>query len=305
MLTLVILASILLVFVFFQYGGPDSRKSVDFSKTKQINRQSRKLDVIPIRIALGSMTTPKSGYAYYQQLSEYIGMKLNRPVKIIDKKTYQEVNDLLSRDEVDMAFVCGRPYVDGHDQFGLELLVAPQINGKTTYHSYIIVHKSSNMQSFEDLKGKVFAFTDPLSNSGKLAPTYMLEQMGETPDTYFKKYFYTYAHDNSIKSVAQKVADGAAVDSLIWDYDMKFNPEFAQETKIIDSSEPYGIPPVVVPHDLPDTTKQKLKQILLTIHESKKGKSIIEGMGIDKFVLVKDKNYDSIRKMREIVNNNH
>ena len=301
MLVLVAFVLILIALVFFEYREPDEQKSVSFSNTKQINHQKPESDALPLRIALGSMTTPKSGYAYYQKLSEYIGKKLNRPVKIIDKRTYGEVNELLKRNEVDVAFVCGRPYVDGHDQFHLELLVAPQINGKITYHSYIIVHKNSKLQSFKDLRGKVFAFTDPLSNSGKLAPTYMLMQMGETPDTYFKDYYYTHAHDNSIKAVAQKLADGAAVDSLIWDYEMKFHPQYAQDTKIIDRSEPYGIPPVVVPRDLPEETKQKLRQILLTIHKTKEGKAILEGMGIDKFVLVTDRNYDSIRKMREYV----
>jgi len=38
-----------------------------------------------------------------------------------------------------------------------------------------------------------FAFTDPVSNSGRFAPTYQLLQSGERPDTFFSRYIFTYA----------------------------------------------------------------------------------------------------------------
>jgi phosphonate transport system substrate-binding protein len=31
----------------------------------------------------------------------------------------------LKEGKIDVAFVCGGPYVDGHEEFGLELLAAP------------------------------------------------------------------------------------------------------------------------------------------------------------------------------------
>ena len=83
------------------------------------------------------------------------------------------------------------------------------------YHSYFIVNTNSSIQSFDALKGKTFAFTDPHSNTGCLVPTYVLAKRGETPDSFFKEAFFNNSHDNSIKAVAQGLSDGAAVDSLI------------------------------------------------------------------------------------------
>lgn len=278
-------------------------------KVRDISLQERDiLDIkqeltkeMPLHIAVGSMITPEEGFAYYKQLLDYIGEKINKPVDFIDKDSYAEVNKLLGTGDIDMAFVCGRPYVDGRENSELELLVAPQVKGQTVYYSYIIVPVDSPAKRLDDLKGKTFAFADPMSNSGKLAPTYMLALRNQTPDSFFSKYIYTSAHDKTIKVVAQKIVDGGAVDSLIWDYENAVNPKHTSQTRIIDRSGPHGIPPVVVRVGMDPQMKEKLKQVLLDVHKDEKGRQILAGMKIDKFVVVDDKQYDSIRQMKDVV----
>ena len=179
----------------------------------------------------------------------------------------------------------------------MELLVVPEAYGETAYCAYIIVSKDSPAESFEELRGKSFAFVDPMSNTGELVPVYMLAKMGETPDSYFRKYVYTYAHDKSIKAVAQKVVDGAAVDHLIWEYLHRTDPELTSRTKVIEKSTPYGMPPVVVRPDLDPELKDRIRRILLNVHRDKKGREILERIMIDKFVAIDDGAYDSIREM--------
>lgn len=242
---------------------------------------------------------------YYKKFLDYIGNKVGQKVKFIDKENYSEINDMLAAGEIDVAFVCGGPYVDGHKKFGMELLVAPMAYGKTVYYSYIIAHKDSSIKSFENLRGKSFAFTDPLSNSGKLVPTYMLARMQESPKTYFGSYEFTYAHDKSIQAVAEGIVDGAAVDSLIWEYANRISPEFTSKTNIVRKSDPFGIPPVVVRPGMDPSLKKKLRGIFLGVHKDKEGKEILKGMMIDKFVVIDDSNYDSIRKMKRFLENNN
>ena len=278
----------------------------DEEKPVKINFEKREISkekaMLPenkfLRIAVGSMITPKEGFAYYQQLLNYIEERLGRPVKFVDRESYVEVNNLLKSGDIDVAFVCGRPYVDGHDEFGMELLVAPQAYGEVEYYSYIIVSKDSSIKSFEDLRGKSFAFCDPLSNSGKAFPMYLLAKRGETPDSYFEKYFYTYAHDKSIKAVAQGIVDGAAVDHLIWEYLNRMNPADTLKTRVIVKSPPFGIPPVVVRPGLAPEIKEKLRHIFLNAHMDEEGGKILEGMMIEKFVPITDNAYKSIREMR-------
>jgi len=271
---------------------------VDFNDTVEI-KDSRVSEIPEINICVGSMITPKEGYAYYRALLSYIGDKLKTKINFIEKESYAEVNFLLEEGKIDVAFVCGGPYIDGHDKFRLQLLVAPQVNGETVYYSYIIVHKDSSINKFDELKGRTFVFVDPLSNSGKNYPTYLLKQMNELPETFFKEYIYSYAHDSSIRAVAEGIVDAAAVDSLIWNYMEKNNSPFTKVTKIINISSPYGIPPIVVRPGLKEDLKDKLKRILLDMHLDPAGKEILEKMGMDKFVETNDSNYDSIRKIRQ------
>ena len=194
--------------------GCDRREKlekIDFEDAIELN-MVKPSEEAEINICVGSMITPEEGYAYYKQLLDYIDKKLNLNVKFVEKKTYAEVNTFLKNGSIDVAFVCGGPYVEGHDEFGLELLAAPLVDGKTVYYSYIIVAKNSKIKKFEELRGKVFAFVDPMSNTGKLTPTDILHELGETPQSFFKECLYTYGHDNSIKTVAQGIVDGAAIE---------------------------------------------------------------------------------------------
>jgi phosphonate transport system substrate-binding protein len=253
----------------------------------------------PLRIGMGAMITPREGYVYYQRLREYIEKKLGHQILLVDRGNYDEMNSLLKTGGVDAAFVCAGPYVEGKKQFGMELLAMPLVKGKPIYYSYIIVPKSSPARRLEDLRGKVFAFADPKSNSGKLVPTYMLSRINETPERFFARYVYTYGHDTSIRAVAENVVDGAAVDSLIWDYTARKMPELTEKTRIIARSEPYGIPPIVVRPGLDHKLKQQLKDVLISASADKDGKEILNGMMIDGFVSGDDANYDTIRAVNK------
>ena len=276
----------------------EEAKKISLEKREVVDTEKEPSPRKSLRFAVGAMITPREGFGYYRQLLDYIGKRLDRRVELVDRDSYAEINDLIGSGDIDVAFVCGQPYVDGHDEIGSELLVAPQMYGKTVYHSYIIVPEDSPVERFEGLRGKTFAFVDPMSNSGKLVPLYMLAKRGEAPESYFRKYVYTYAHDKSIKAVAQGIVDGAAVDHLIWEHLNTTHPELTAKTRVIEKSPPYGIPPVVVHSALDPELKERMRQLFLSIHEDKKGREILKGMMIDKFVGIDDRAYDSIREMK-------
>ncbi len=263
-----------------------------------------------IKVAIASVVSPKESYAYYEEMIQYISQKLGGPVKTVQKRSYQEINQLIQNNEIDFAFICGGSYIDidGNTTPGIKLLVAPQVYGKTTYNSYIIVPNNSNYTDLLDLRGKKFAFSDPLSNSGKLYPTYRLALINETPWSFFgvdengrNNSFFTYSHDNSIIAVAEGLADGAAVDSLIYEYMKDTKPEVIAKTRIIEISPPFGIPPVVVPEFIEPFLEQRLKNIFLNMDKDEEGRKILSKVRVDRFVSINDNAYDSIREMRKRV----
>lgn len=258
---------------------------------------SQKNDVIKIGVA--SMITPVDAVKYYQDAIDYIGEQIGRPAQMVHRRTYDEMDSLLEKGEVKIAFICSAPYVKNKEQFGVELLAAPIVNGKPIYHSYIIVHNESPMKTFPELKGTVFAFTDPKSNTGKLYPTYLLKTMGFTPERFFNRFIFSYSHNKSVEMVAKKIVDSAAVESIVYDHMLKTGSPYAKQTKVIKRSPPYGIPPVVVTKDIDPILKRKVKDAFLAMQNTAKGKAILTAMMIDGFVEVPDKNYDSIRQMEK------
>lgn len=251
-----------------------------------------------IRIGVSAIVSPEESFVYYEDIFKYASERLGVPVKLVQRKTYQEMNELVKKGHVDAAFICSLAYVEGREQFGMELLAVPVVNGAMVYYSYTIVPADSDVTEFKDLRNKKFAFSDPMSNSGYLVPNYILGEMKEDPDTFFSYSIFTYSHDRSIKAVADKLVDGANVDSLIWDYLNATRPEVTAKTKIIQRSPPYGIPPVVVPRDLNPELKEKLRQTFLQMHEDEWGKQILKKLMIERFAMGDDTAYNSVREMR-------
>ncbi len=275
----------------------------EYKKIDLTNREAAASAPIPgppaatLRVAIAGVISPIETLKIYEQLVSYVGQELHQSVELVQMSTYAEINDLIKSRYVDFAFVCSFPYVLGHEEFGLELLVVPQVDGETVYHSYIIVPADSNAGSLLDLRGKNFAFTDPLSNSGRLSPTYQLYQKEETPDSFFGNYIFTYSHDNSIRAVAEDLVDGAAVDSLVYDYIISREPAIKAKTKIIERSEPFGIPPVVVNPKLNQEIKMRIRGLFLNMHQEETGNEILDDLMIDRFVVGNDSAYDTIREM--------
>lgn len=251
----------------------------------------------PLHIAVGAMISPETTRVYYEDLLKLIADKMGRRAVFTQRRTYGEINEMIRKKEVDLAFVCSGPYTQGKREFGMEILAVPVANGKTVYHSYIIVHRSSSIQSLDDLRDGKFAFTDPQSNTGSLVPTYMLARRGETPKSFFREYFYSNSHDNSIRAVADGQADGAAVDSLIWEFMNKVDPELTSRTRVVAKSPPYGIPPVVVNAGLDPAVKKQLKEILLSLHTDKEAAVLMRKIQIDSFTKGDDAMYNTVRDM--------
>ena len=124
----------LLLLLMFSCGkSPEKTVIVDLKEKVETQRDLTTVDGAPMRIAIGAMISPRETAAYYDQMMSYVSRKVGRPVELVQKKTYQEINDLLEKKEIELAFVCAGPYVAGKKKFGMELLVAPVLYGKPFY----------------------------------------------------------------------------------------------------------------------------------------------------------------------------
>ncbi|NYE56773.1 substrate-binding domain-containing protein [Carboxydothermus ferrireducens] len=302
----VLLFALFIFSAFLSGCGQKDLPFVDLNKPGRYSASSSaKNDELVLKVAISSMTSPSESIVYYDELLKNLGRELGRKIKVIQKNSYFEVNDLLRTGQVDLAFICTYSYLVGAKQFGLELLVVPQVNGKPYYQSFVIVRNNSGIEKFSDLKGKIFAFTDPMSTTGYFYPQYLLLQNGTTDREFFKKFFFTYSHDNAIKAVAKGIADGAAVDSHVFLMMEKENPGLTRNLKIIARSPDYYAPPVVVRPGLPQDLKEKIKNYFLSLDKKPEGQIILRKIGVDRFVPGEREKYRSIELMtQKVITNN-
>ncbi len=231
----------------------------------------------------------------------YLSGKLGQPVEFVRRRSYRQVMDLLRAGEVDMAWICGYPFVQPRDPEFLELLAVPVYRTRPLYHSYIIVHEDSPYQDFGDLRGSVFAFSDPDSNSGFLYPQALLIDRDERPESFFRQTFFTFNHAETVEAVAARVADGGAVDSYVWEYLAKLRPDMVGRTRVIHRSPVFGFPPLVARIGLDPDVTRRLAEILRGMEDDPEGRALLAGFDLDRFGHYSPDLFDDIRSMAQRV----
>ena len=290
-----IYCTLLFYFMFAIFSCNNSEyeiKTVDFANT--INQTIQENDTNQdIEVVIGAMISPKETFSNYKELFEYITSKLDKKLTIVQRKSYSESNELLTTNQVKVGFICSGAYIKIRDK--CDLLVVPVFNNHPYYQAYIITNKSSSIKNFNDLKGRSFAFTDALSNTGKFYPEKRIKELFNTNSHYFfSKTTYSNSHDASIQLVEKGLVDGASIDGLIYEYMLKYTPKKVQNINIIEKSECFGSPPVVVSKNISKSLKFNLKNIFLNMQNDSMGKKILQNLMIDKFIIPNDSIYNSI-----------
>ena len=250
----------------------------------------------PVRFGLTAVVVTEN-LRFLDQWSEYLESKMGREVELVMRRSYRDVMDLLNSGAIDFAWICGFPYIQKREPESVQLLSVPVYRGKPRYHSYIIVPKDSPYKRFSDLKGKIFAFSDPDSNSGFLYPLSLLATRGENPETYFRQTFFTFNHAETVQAVSEYYADGGAVDSYIWEYLASFSPDVTEKTRIIKKSPSFGFPPVVSRLGLDAKTVKSMKNALENMSRDALGESLLSQLKLDGFGDYPDSLFNEIRAM--------
>lgn len=249
----------------------------------------------PVRIGL----TPAFLHDQHGLLEEwrrYLEAKLRRPVVFIQRDSYRETMDLLRLEKLDFAWICDYPFV--HLKQQVRLLAVPLYQGRPYYRSYLIVPATNpHTTSILQLKNMVFAYADPYSNTGYLAPRYELHQAGEDPAKFFGKTFFTWSHRKVVEAVALGLAHGGAVDSFVWDTLARLQPALTAKTRIVSRSPEYGFPPFVAHRSVGEEEYAMFQEVLVGMTTDPAGKALLGRLNLDGFTTNDPKLYDSVARM--------
>jgi phosphonate transport system substrate-binding protein len=238
-------------------------------------------------------------YPLYEFIAHHAGCRLGLPTELAVGSSYAQ----LSSQAVDVAFVCGLPYVElsRGGKAPVEPLAAPilrgeRFGGRAIYFSDVIVHRESCLESFSDLRGCSWAYNEPHSQSGYGITRYHLVCRGET-NGYFGRVVEAGWHEEALRLVASNAVDAAAIDCHVLAVALRAQPELAARVRVIDTLGPSTIQPVVASRRLPLRLRTALRAFLLNLASDPVARPHLDRALVQEFEAVNDSSYNDIRAM--------
>jgi phosphonate transport system substrate-binding protein len=225
----------------------------------------------------------------------YLSGVIGRPVEFVQRRSYRDITVMLRADELDAAWICGYPWVMNKAQ--LHGVSVPLYESEPWYRSYLIVPASDTRStSLLDMRSKVFAYSDPDSNSGCLVPRTTLMKAGVDPERHFGRSFYTWGHRNVVAAVASGLAQGGAVDGYVWDTLQRVAPALVARTRVAWRSDRYAFPPVAARASLDTDTELRLRGALLGMVNDAGGKRLLAELNLTGFGEFRPELFDGIAR---------
>ena len=252
------------------------------------------------RLRFGTFLAP-SIMPVYQAVTEEVGRRLGIETELVVETDYEAC----AQDKNEVCFVCSLPYVEFERQ-GISPavpLAAPVLEGdryadRPIYYSDVIVHRDSPFSSFLDLRGRSWAYNEPLSHSGYGITRYHLVELGETHG-FFGTVIEAGFHEESMRMVAAGEVDASAIDSQVLAVALRDDSSLARSLRIVDALGPSTIQPVAVSKRVPLDLRRRILSVLVSLHEDRDVRERLSLGLVKRFVPVGPSSYDDIRSMLE------
>lgn len=237
--------------------------------------------------------------ARFKPLAAYLEKQTGSQVELKILSRYGNILDSFVSQNIDGAFFGSFTGALAMEKLGVIPLARPvNLNGESTYRGLIYTRKDSGIKTMADLKGKKFAFVDKATTAGYLFPLAHLRQHGITDlDSFLGESFFAGSHDASLDAVLNQKSDAGASKNTVFDWVRESNPRIDQEIVILAESLDVPSNGLCVRPDLDPRLQQKLKEALLTLHQSPAGQPILEKFKARKFIETTRADYQPVLDM--------
>lgn len=242
---------------------------------------------------------------FYEAVRAFIGRTLEIETELLQSAVDPLADPDLLADRLDLAFVCGLPFIR-HHQVAPEQLRAivapimrlPRYENQPIYFSDVIVHSASLFQSINDLVGTAFCYNDLGSNSGyHLLRHYLMAN--HYPNHYFRQTIQSGSHQQSIRWVATGKADCAAIDSTVLEQEWQHSPELKPQLRVVQAIGPCPMPPLVAAQHLGDELIAALQMALL--QPDAELQIAMQQANISRFAAVRSESYQAIAALYDAI----
>jgi len=221
---------------------------------------------MPKQINFGIISTEstsaleKSFNPFLEDMAKHLGVS----VKPFFASDYAGVIEGMRFKKVDLAWFGNKSAIQAVDRAGGEVFAQTiKDDGSRGYHSLLITHKDSKLNSLEDVlrcdKTMNFGNGDPNSTSGFAIPGYYVWALnGKTPEDCFKRVVNSNHEGNALAVATGKVDVATNNTESIYARLAKTNPKAADNIKEIWRSPVIPSDPMVWRGDLDQAVKEKI-----------------------------------------------
>ncbi|HDO23267.1 MAG TPA: phosphate/phosphite/phosphonate ABC transporter substrate-binding protein [Nitrospirae bacterium] len=248
--------------------------------------------LIPLR-------SPSAMYRDFLPLKRYIEGQLNIKIRLRVAQKSSDVVKELKNGNADIAYLCPTLYCRAFETANIEPLVRIRIDGKSSYRSVLLVRKDSPIRYTADLIDKTFVYGRYACPGSGLLPEIMLTRIGITDNDFFD-VVKLGSDESALTAVMAKMFDATAVPETV------AGPFMKNGLRDIRYSNPIPQYLFVARKSLGKALIKKLRNIMIGINSLENPGSMIGGIekGTDGFDIAEDGDYDIVRLLMRIVDNN-
>ena len=247
---------------------------------------------------------------FLADMSKQTGVKINA----FFAPDYAGIIQGMRFDKVDVAWYGNKSAMEAVDRAGGEIFAQTvAANGAQGYYSLLVAHKDSPINSVEDMlknaSSLTFANGDPNSTSGYLVPGYYVFAQNNADASKIFKRSLNGSHEVNALSVANKQVDVGTFNSEGMERLEVTAPDKAAQLKVIWTSPLIPSDPIVWRKNLPQETRDKLRDFFMSYGAKPEEKKVLEGLQWGQFKqsdnnqLLPIRQLELFKKRSEVANN--
>jgi len=238
---------------------------------------------------------------FCRQLTDYLATRLGCAIEFVIDVDWTERYRQLDAGAMQIAWICGAPYVVRRPQRKITLLAAPVWRGdhygdQPVYHSDIMVHRDHPAQYFGALRGQRWAYNEPGSLSGYHVMRAHLVRLGEGL-AFFSEAIEAGYHRRALQMLATGEADVAAIDTTVFEQIVQEQPALRDKVRSLGRLGPNPAPPWVIRTEVPITLREEMTAILAAMADDAVGAALLAASPLARFASVDDADYDFAERM--------
>lgn len=243
--------------------------------------------------------------AAWRTLFDWVLARAGVPGTWIAHDPPRPISELWARDDLACVQMCGLPFSLRQPQATLLAAPVPSLPdyaGRSVYWSYLAVKADSPYRTLEDTFGKVAGYTVKDSQSGYFAfRHHLLERApGRTP--YSKIVGGLVNPRGVVAALAEGRIDVGPLDSYVFDLIRAGDPAFAAQVRIVDTTDPTPMPPVIATSAALDAAAaQRLREAFLAVEREPSLAEARKTLLVSKFVLPEAASFDLQKRRHDRV----